>query len=393
MKKRFFIHIAVILLMSFTLCLAVIHEMWFCSIGAGMIMAISVFAMYRWTVNTRELLDSERIVQRKTEKSLGQAEAQLLYYKMLMEKVDTAVMLATESGHVEWMNPIAKEIVGESCLLQKSVVEAIDSNKEIVKLGGKEYALSHSLVTVSGSKRIIVAMKNIQSAMERTEVDSWHKLVRVLTHEIMNSITPIISLSETLCEMTNTNDSAEMLTQGLDVIHRRSQGLLNFVENYRKLTRVAMPDKTLIEVKGFFADLKKLYPQPFVTFDTGNNEDISIYADRGQMEQVMINLLKNAMEATASTAMPQIRCACKKDNADNAGKTIITVEDNGQGILPDVLERIFVPFFTTKKNGSGIGLSLCKQIIMNHGGEISIESEDGKGTSVTIRIDEVCRQQ
>jgi nitrogen fixation/metabolism regulation signal transduction histidine kinase len=291
------------------------------------------------------------------------------------------------------MNPIAKEIVGESCLLQKSVVEAIDSNKEIVKLGGKEYALSHSLVTVSGSKRIIVAMKNIQSAMERTEVDSWHKLVRVLTHEIMNSITPIISLSETLCEMTNTNDSAEMLTQGLDVIHRRSQGLLNFVENYRKLTRVAMPDKTQIEVKGFFADLKKLYPQQFVTFDTDNNEDISIYADRGQMEQVMINLLKNAMEATASTAIPQIRCACKKDNADNAGKTIITVEDNGQGILPDVLERIFVPFFTTKKNGSGIGLSLCKQIIMNHGGEISIESEDGKGTSVTIRIDEVCRQQ
>jgi signal transduction histidine kinase len=202
----------------------------------------------------------------------------------------------------------------------------------------------------------------------------------------MNSITPIISLSETLCEMTNTNDSAEMLTQGLDVIHRRSQGLLNFVENYRKLTRVAMPDKTQIEVKGFFADLKKLYPQPFVTFDTDNNEDISIYADRGQMEQVMINLLKNAMEATASTAIPQIRCACKKDNADNTEKAIITVEDNGQGILPDVLERIFVPFFTTKKNGSGIGLSLCKQIIMNHGGEISIESEDGKGSTVKIRI-------
>jgi signal transduction histidine kinase len=104
------------------------------------------------------------------------------------------------------------------------------------------------------------------------------------------------------------------------------------------------------------------------------------------MEQVMINLLKNAVEATASTAIPQIRCSCKKDNADNAGKAIITVEDNGQGILPDVLERIFVPFFTTKKNGSGIGLSLCKQIIMNHGGEISIESEDGKGSTAKIRI-------
>lgn len=386
MKKRFFIHIAVILLMAFALCLAVIHEMWFCTIGAGMVMAISVFAMYRWTVNTCDLLDTERIVQRKTEKSLGQTEAQLLYYKTLMEKVDTAVMLTTESGHVEWMNPTAREIVGESYLLQKSVVEAIDRNEEIVKLDGKEYALSHSLVTVGGSKRIIVAMKNIQSAMERTEVDSWHKLVRVLTHEIMNSITPIISLSETLCEMTNTNDSAEMLTQGLDVIHRRSQGLLTFVENYRKLTRVAMPEKTQIKVKGFFADLKKLYPQPFVTFDTGNDEDISIYADRGQMEQVMINLLKNAMEATASTTMPQVRCTCKKWNAGNKEKVFITVEDNGQGILPDALERIFVPFFTTKKKGSGIGLSLCKQIVVNHGGEINVKSEDGKGTTVKIRL-------
>ena len=386
MKKRFFIHIAVILLMAFALCLAVIHEMWFCTIGAGMVMAISVFAMYRWTVNTCDLLDTERIVQRKTEKSLGQTEAQLLYYKTLMEKVDTAVMLTTESGHVEWMNPTAREIVGESYLLQKSVVEAIDRKEEIVKLDGKEYALSHSLVTVGGSKRIIVAMKNIQSAMERTEVDSWHKLVRVLTHEIMNSITPIISLSETLCEMANTNDSAEMLTQGLDVIHRRSQGLLTFVENYRKLTRVAMPEKTQIEVKGFFADLKKLYPQPFVTFDTGNDEDISIYADRGQMEQVMINLLKNAMEATASTTAPQVRCTCKKGNAGNKEKVFITVEDNGQGILPDALERIFVPFFTTKKKGSGIGLSLCKQIVVNHGGEINVKSEDGKGTTVEIRL-------
>lgn len=393
MKKRFFIHIAAILLMTFALCLAVIHEMWFCAIGAGMMMAISVFAMYRWTVNTRDLLDSERIVQRKTEKSLGQAEAQLLYYKTLMEKVDTAVMLTTESGHVEWMNPTAKEIVGESCLLERSAVDAISNNEEIVKLGGKEYALSHSFVTVGGSKRIIVAMKNIQNAMERTEVDSWHKLVRVLTHEIMNSITPIISLSETLCEMTNTNDSAEMLTQGLDVIHRRSQGLLNFVENYRKLTRVAMPTKRKIEVKGLFADLKKLYPQPFVTFETDNDEDISVYADRGQLEQVLINLLKNAVEATTSTAVPQIRCTCQKESAGNKGKVTITVEDNGQGILPDVQERIFVPFFTTKKNGSGIGLSLCKQIMMNHGGEISIKSEDEKGTSVTIRIDDACHQR
>lgn len=388
MKQRFFIYIAVILLMTFALCLSVIHGMWFCAIGAGAMMAISVFAMYSWTTNTRDQLDSERIVQRKTQKSLGQAEAQLLYYKTLMEKVDTAVMLATESGHVEWMNTCASNMIGEKCTLPEEAIKAMQNNEEIAKTGGKEYAISYSPITIGGGNRIIVAMKDIQGAMERTEVDSWHKLVRVLTHEIMNSITPIISLSETLCDMANTEDSAETLTQGLDVIHRRSQGLLTFVENYRKLTRVAMPVKSELPIKEVFADLEKLYPQPFVTFEINCNEDISIYADRAQVEQVLINLIMNAAEATSSIASPQIKCACHSEIKKGENIVVISVEDNGHGILPEVMERIFVPFFTTKNNGSGIGLSLCKQIMMNHGGEIHVESEIEKGTKVTLTLND-----
>lgn len=395
MKQRFFIYIVTILVMLFALCLAVIHGMWFCAVGAGLVSLLCVLMMYRWVVDTRDMLDSERMMQRKAEKALGDAEGQLVYYKMLMEKVDTAVVMVTESGHVEWMNSCAEKMVGESCVLPQEVMKAIEGGVEIVKLGGKEYALSTSVVTVGGGRRIIVAMKDIQGAMDRTEVDSWHKLVRVLTHEIMNSITPIISLSETLSDMAATEvshksadedgDSLGTMAKGLDVIRRRSQGLLTFVENYRKLTRVALPVKTDVKVADLFADLRKLYTQNSVVFDIEGDDDVCIYADRGQMEQVLINLLKNAVEASDS-ASQMVRCCYRKVCIDGRERDVLRVEDNGKGILPDVLERIFVPFFTTKKNGSGIGLSLCKQIVMNHGGEISVESEDGRGTAVEIKL-------
>ena len=120
-------------------------------------------------------------------------------------------------------------------------------------------------------------------------------------------------------------------------------------------------------------------------FDIEGDDDVCIYADRGQMEQVLINLLKNAVEASDS-ASQMVRCCYRKVCIDGRERDVLRVEDNGKGILPDVLERIFVPFFTTKKNGSGIGLSLCKQIVMNHGGEISVESEDGRGTAVEIKL-------
>ena len=128
MKQRFFIYIVIILVMLFALCLAVIYGMWFCAVGAGLVSLLCVLMMYRWVVDTRDMLDSERMMQRKAEKALGDAEGQLVYYKMLMEKVDTAVLMATESGHVEWMNSCAEKMVGESCVLSQEVMKAIETN-------------------------------------------------------------------------------------------------------------------------------------------------------------------------------------------------------------------------------------------------------------------------
>lgn len=384
MKKRFFLYIALILLMAFAVSVSVIHGMWFCTIGAGLLMCVAVYVLYRMMVHTRDMLNSEKYVVRKAQNELNSTEAQLMYYKRLMDKVDTAVIVCTEAGHVEWMNENAKDITTDSQMLPAEVLEALDKGEQMAKIGGKEYVLSHTVVQQQSGMRRIVAMKNIHSAMEKSEVDSWHRLVRVLTHEIMNSISPILSLSETLCDMADDANSLETMQEGLGVIRRRSQGLLTFVENYRKLTRIAMPQKTDVDVRELFADLKNLFTQPFVTFSI-EGDDPHIHADRSQMEQVLINLLKNAVESFGDKEQ-RVACSFRTEDIKGKSVSVISVEDSGSGILPEVLERIFVPFFTTKKNGSGIGLSLCKQIIMNHGGEISVESEDGKGTTVEIRL-------
>jgi signal transduction histidine kinase len=266
-------------------------------------------------------------------------------------------------------------------------MEAISENKEIIQFENREYVISHSNINTDTGKRIIVAMKDIQNAMDKTEFDSWHKLVRVLTHEIMNSITPIISLSDTLCDMASTNimDESDTIKEGLGVIHRRSQGLLTFVENYRKLTRVTLPIKTKIMVSELFADIQKLYTQPYISFQIENADTDSIYADRGQMEQVIINLLNNAIDAVP-TSNARIICSFRTESSGSSYHSIISITNNGKVILPEVLERVFVPFFSTKKNGSGIGLSLCKQIIMNHGGDITICSDNDTGTTVEIKL-------
>lgn len=387
MKRKFFIHIITIVLMALALVLSVYNQLWLSAFFTVLVLIFSVVTLYKMLSNTMDLLKSEQIFRRKVEDSQRATESQMLYYKTLMENVDTAVMVITDSGHTEWTNSVAKKFIGESCMLTDSIMEAIYKNKEAIHLENREYVISHSNIKTDTGNRIIVAMKDIQNAMDKTEFDSWHKLVRVLTHEIMNSITPIISLSDTLCYMasTNINDESDTIKEGLGVIHRRSQGLLTFVENYRKLTRVTLPIKSKIMVSELFSDIQKLYTQPYISFHTENADTDSIYADRGQIEQVIINLLNNAIDAVP-TCDAKISCSFRTESSGGKSHSIITITNNGKAILPEVLERVFVPFFSTKKNGSGIGLSLCKQIVMNHGGDISIESKENIGTSVQIKL-------
>lgn len=244
---------------------------------------------------------------------------------------------------------------------------------------------------------------------------AWQKLVRVLTHEIMNSIAPIISLSETLTDYlphnpafsdkintvnSNSEDidietdeeeenddnemnSSRIIEQGLNTIHRRSKGLLEFVENYRKLTRIGTPSLTSVPVNELLADLQKLFTDMPLDI-RGDHHDLTLMIDRTQIEQVLINLIKNAHEACSNVAQPKVSICTHYD--EFLGIFLLSVSDNGKGILPEVLDRIFVPFFTTKPSGSGIGLSICKQTMMLHGGSISVTSVPNKHTTFTLKF-------
>ena len=245
-------------------------------------------------------------------------------------------------------------------------------------------AISCTKFVTLGKEQQIISLKNIHSVLERNEMEAWQKLIRVLTHEIMNSITPIISLSETLSErgipkLLGEKEYSIML-QAMQTIHRRSKGLLEFVENYRRLTRIPTPVCTKVSITELCMDLKKLFPEEYIHFEIPSS-DLTLYIDRAQIEQVLINLLKNAREACGRQSDKDIRVEVI---ISPAGNKLLTVSDNGEGILPDVLDKIFVPFFTTKTSGSGIGLSLCKQIMTLHEGSINVKSESGKGSKFIL---------
>jgi signal transduction histidine kinase len=232
--------------------------------------------------------------------------------------------------------------------------------------------------------------------LDETESKAWQKLLSVMTHEIMNSVAPISSLAETLkrrlqhatLEMETRPDGLEDLELGIDTIKRRSEGLLKFAETYRNLNKITTPNLRKIYVRDLFENLHHLM-QPMLLQKKIDIEvilkdpDLSIQADPNLIEQVLINLLVNAMEAVKDRPDPRISLSA---SAISGNKVILRVGDNGMGMPPEVLDKIFIPFFSTKKSGSGIGLSLCKQIMMLHKGNIQVQSVEGEGSMFTLQF-------
>lgn len=249
--------------------------------------------------------------------------------------------------------------------------------------GGAEAELTRSMNEALNAFR----SRLYNAVVAEAETDAWQKLIRVLTHEIMNSIAPIISLSETVTERAASNGMNErdyaIMLQAMQTIHRRSKGLLDFVENYRKLTRIPTPTMQIFPVSGLFDDLRGLFPAGNIAYTyTIRPAELRLYADRTLIEQVLINLLKNAGEACSDRSFPEVRVSAFR----REGMPVITVEDNGSGIVPEALDKVFVPFFTTKQGGSGIGLSVCRQIMNRHGANINVISEEEKGTIFTLQF-------
>ena len=258
-------------------------------------------------------------------------------------------------------------------------------------VGEVQLSISTNELRLRGKIFKLVSITNIQSELQQKEIEAWQGLAKILRHEIMNSITPIVSHVETLNEMLDDEmswtpdhkylsaETADDLTDALKTIERRSKGLLHFVDAYRSFSEIPSPSFEMISISDLFERLTRLFQgetkKTKLTVDINiSPNDLQVFADQELIDTVLINLFKNAMEAIDKVQNPHIDL---KAQLNHNSKVIIELHDNGPGIIPEAQSKIFVPFYTTKENGSGIGLSLSRRIMQVHGGNLTVASDPG----------------
>ena len=342
-------------------------------------------------------------------------ETQYYYLQKILELVDTGILsYEEETGEVAWINESFKKLLGIPYLktigsLQKreeklydevislksgdSKVVSFTRDRQIFKV-----LISSSVLRSDDKLYKLLAFQNVSEALDETESKAWSKLLNVMTHEIMNSVAPISSLADTLKNRLQNidktglpvSDDLEDLELGIDTIKRRSEGLLKFTESYRNLNKITKLDLEKVLVCDLFENLNTLM-QPtlekkYIELDIIIRDlSLAIDVDLNLIEQVLINLLVNAIEAVKEQDEPQITLSAEL-HPNN--KTVIKIADNGIGMPPEIIEKIFIPFFSTRKTGSGIGLSLCKQIMLLHKGNIQVQSVEGKGSVFILTFNE-----
>lgn len=336
-------------------------------------------------------------------------EAQYQYLQRLLELVDTGILSFDNEGNVVWMNESLKKMLGIVYLKNLSALEKrepqlyeqilnlkpgetkiIPINREKIPI---KILLSTARFVTDNQHFTLVAFQNINEALDETEAQAWQKILRVMTHEIMNSVGPIASLADTIKgRLPQTNGLPEPIIEqlndvelGLDTIQKRSLGLLRFADIYRNFNKITQPQLSTFPVLDLLEDIyqlmepsleRKQVEMEIVLKDT----KLQLEADKNLIEQVLINLVINAIDAVKERTEPLIQLSGYRSD----GRTVLEVADNGTGIAPDVLEKIFVPFFSTKQTGSGIGLSLSRQIMLLHKGNIQVRSNEGKGTTFML---------
>ena len=331
------------------------------------------------------------------------------YFGTMLEHLATGIITYNDKGFILNANSSAKNLLSIDVLTHLQQIERKDQKlydiiksmkpyeRKLIAITAAEGEIQLSLKATSFKTKenelVILSIQDIKNELDEKEIDSWMKLIRVLMHEIMNSITPITSLSESLSniyssdgkavspEQVNVKTIATTL-QGLNVIKEQGKGLMSFVESYRKLTRVPEPVKKIFRVSDLMSRVQVLYNslensgRTNLSVSTAD-PDLEIFADQNLISQVLINLLKNALEANENNASGKIKISA---SAGVKNHPEICVSDNGPGIPEENIDEIFVPFFTTRQNGSGIGLSLSKQIMKIHGGNLKVRSVPGRET-------------
>lgn len=323
------------------------------------------------------------------------------YYELIMNSVNTGIIVLDDTGNIFQTNNEALRLLGLSVFTHVKQLARIDEKLQQIigniRPGDKhQISFVNERGTVNLSIRVsemtlqekhvrILAINDINSELDDKEIDSWIRLTRVLTHEIMNSVTPITSLSDTLLSIHEDADS-EILS-GLEVISATGKSLISFVESYRKFTHIPTPEPSLFYVRKFAERMVNLarhhnnYPNITINIDI-EPDDLIVYADENLISQVVLNLLKNAMQAIGSEQPDghiELKAYCKEDES-----VVIEVGNNGPAIPPEEAEHIFVPFFTTKEGGSGIGLSISRQIMRLSGGSIALKSNPAAGRTTFV---------
>jgi nitrogen fixation/metabolism regulation signal transduction histidine kinase len=340
-------------------------------------------------------------------------QAQEQYYQEILRQADIGIFTINEKGHILYANPTVQNLLNYRplnhikqlkqidlklfCLFEslepfESTVYALENER-----GKKELTLKCTPITIERKKLLLVIVHDIQKELDDKQTDSWVKLIRVLTHEIMNTITPITSISESILKYFkkgNTLSTPEEFgeiqikntAKGLEVIKEQGNDLMSFVQSYRTFLSVPEPDRELIPAKKLLEKVRLLLQEYVGAHEIAlemncEPENLVLYLDEKQLTQILLNLGKNAQQAIEGQKEGRIII---NSGVDIQGKKFISVTDNGPGISPELLDEIFVPFFTTKNTGTGIGLSLSKQIMRLHGGSIRVISNENTTFTLTF---------
>ncbi|MEO5975764.1 MAG: ATP-binding protein [Chryseolinea sp.] len=351
----------------------------------------------------------------KLRNSRREKDSEFLFFKNIVMHVGIGLIVFKEDGNIEIFNSAARKLLkinkAENVNDLKPVSETLVNVFEKLKTGGRElqrlkigedfvqlsiYAIE---LTLRGENVKLISLQNIQNELEEKEMEAWQNLVRVLTHEIMNSVTPISSLAAIVeeelkpfvqenVELALTKDQLYDIHLSLQTISKRSDGLIHFVKEFRSLTAIPKPRPAQINVRTLLEELTMLHRRDLSDRNIHLNinvypDDLTLSADKNMIEQVLINLLRNAIQAFEDQ---EDRVIDIKAYVNDKSRPVLAVKDNGTGIDPEAMEKIFIPFFTTKKTGSGIGLSLSRQIMRQHQGTLTVKSTVGKGTEFFMRF-------
>ncbi|MFP4088895.1 MAG: sensor histidine kinase [Cyclobacteriaceae bacterium] len=351
----------------------------------------------------RELHDAFREIIEAYKNVKIEKEAQYEYLRLIVRHIKVGIISIKGEDEIALINQPALDILQTGTYhywhnLKNSLPRFVEQVSQLrenesrlldIPVNGEVKRLSvhlSSAVLLRQPYRIIT-FQDIAQELNQSEIDAWHKLIRILTHEIMNSVTPVSSLSETMLLMLQSaegrlkkpeevdSELLEDLAYSLRTIQKRSEGLLGFVEDYRKLTKIPQPQPEMISVQELFEDIRQLMraelqKQGIQLSAEVKPHNLHLWADRRLLEQILINLLTNSRQALQEVAKAQIWLIGKELD----GQVLLEVADNGAGIPEDKLDKIFVPFFSTKENGSGIGLSLSRNIMSLHGGNIKVSA-------------------